>query len=111
MRRPQLCAAAELSGRLRFADTRQLGADRAGGSDIESTISSAADKFDRVDAAVTGVVTRTDHAKSLWTTVGGTLWQAVWAVFGFLVGLPREVWIVVAIIAAVLMLVYLYRQI
>jgi len=73
--------------------------------------SSAADKFDRVDAVVTGVVTRTDRAKSLWTTVGGTIWQAAWAVFGFLVGLPREVWIVVAVIAAVLMLGYLYRQI
>ena len=64
-----------------------------------------------MDAAVTGVVTRTDRAKSLWTTVGGTIWQAAWAVFGFLVGLPREVWIVVAVIAAVLMLAYLYRQI
>jgi len=83
-------------------------------SDLEKAgeiASSTADKFDRVDAAVTGVVTRTDRAKSLWTTVGGTFWQAVWAVFGFLVGLPREVWIVVAIIAAALMLGYLYRQI
>jgi hypothetical protein len=74
-------------------------------------ISSAADKFDRVDAAVTGVVTRTDRAKSLWTTVAGTIWQAAWAVFGFLIGLPKEVWIVVAVIAAALMLGFLYRQI
>lgn len=72
---------------------------------------SAAEKFDRVDGVVTAVATRKDAAKSLWTTVAGTLWQAAWGVFGFIVGLPRVVWIVVAVIAAALMLLYLYRQI
>jgi hypothetical protein len=67
--------------------------------------------FDRVDAIVSGIAYRTDRVKSLWTTVVGTIWQAAWAVFGFFVGLPRLVWLVVAVIAAVLMLVYLYRQI
>ena len=71
----------------------------------------AARTFDRVDAIVTGVAYRTDRVKSLWTTVIGTIWQAAWAVFGFLVGLPREVWFVVAVAAAALMLFYLYRQI
>ncbi|MBK8466118.1 MAG: chitosanase [Chloracidobacterium sp.] len=74
-------------------------------------ISSAADKFDRVSNAVTTITTRTDAAKSLWTTVIGTIWQAMWAIFSFLAGLPQEVWIVVAVIAAVLMVLYLYRQI
>lgn len=78
---------------------------------ISDAISSATNEFDRVDAVVTGVVTRTDRAKSLWTTVIGTISQAIWAVFGFLIGLPKVVWIVVAVIAAVLMLTYLYRQI
>jgi hypothetical protein len=32
-------------------------------------------------------------------------------VFGLIVGVPREVWLVVAVIAALLMLMYLYRQI
>jgi len=67
--------------------------------------------FDRVESTVNGIATRADAAKSLWTTVGGTLWQAVWAVFGVVAGLPREVWITVAVIAALLMLIYLYRQI
>lgn len=80
----------------------------ASGSGLLSTVE---DKFDRVESVVTGVATRTDSAKSLWTTVAGTIWQTVWAVFSFLTGLPREVWIVVAIIAAALMLTYLYRQI
>ncbi len=71
----------------------------------------AAEKFDRVDGVVTSVTTRTDRAKSLWTTVAGTVGQVLWAIFGFLAGLPREVWIVVAVIAGVLMLAYLYRQI
>lgn len=69
------------------------------------------DNFDRVDAIVTGIATRTDRVKSLWTTVFGTIWQAAWAVFGFLTGLPRVLWLAVSVIAAVLTLVYLYRQI
>ncbi|MFN2502150.1 MAG: chitosanase [Pyrinomonadaceae bacterium] len=76
-----------------------------------TAISTAVQRFDQVEGAVTGFVRRTDSAKSLWTTVGGTLWQAAWAVFGFITGLPRVVWIVVAVIAASLMLAYLYRQI
>src|ERR1043166_6704681 len=76
-----------------------------------NAISSAAENFARVDNVVTTVTSRKDAAKSLWTTVIGTIWQAVWAVFGFFAGLPKEVWIVVAMIAAALMLVYLYRQI
>jgi len=78
----------------------------AGGSPFASAVAG----FDRIDGIVTGVVTRTDRAKSLWTTVIGTLTQALWAVFGFFAGLPREVWIVVALIAAALMLLFLYRQ-
>lgn len=79
----------------------------AGGSDWTAAV----EQFDRVDNAISGVIRRTDRAKSLWTTVGGTLWQAAWAVFGFLAGLPREIWIVVAVIAAMLTVLYLYRQI
>ena len=69
-------------------------------------IGSAVEKFDRVDDAVAAVVTRKDAAKSLWTTVIGTIWQAVWAVIGFVIGLPKEVWIVVAVIAAALMFLF-----
>ena len=79
----------------------------AGGSDLLAT---AASNFDRIDGVVTSVVTRTDRAKSLWTTVIGTVSQAAWAVFGFFAGLPSEVWIVVAVIAGALMLLFLYRQ-
>ena len=76
-----------------------------------NAVGAAAEKFDSVDGVVTAVVTRTDAAKSLWTTIVGTIWQMMWGVFGFVVGLPREVWIVVALVAAVLMVLYLYRQI
>lgn len=78
---------------------------------IGAAANSAGTGFDRVEKAVNAVVTRADSAKSLWTTVAGTLWQAVWAVAGFVAGLPREVWITVAIICALLTLIYLYRQI
>jgi len=80
-------------------------------NDVESHLNCAAAKFDQVDRIVTGVVTRSDRAKSLWTTVIGTVWQSAWALFGFISGLPSEVWLVVAVIVALLMLLYLYRQI
>lgn len=67
--------------------------------------------FDRVEGVITAVATRTDSAKSLWTTIGGALTQAVWGVTGFVLGLPRYVWLVVAVMCGALALLYLYRQI
>lgn len=95
-------------------DAVSAGRGDAGKSVFETTeqvIASAAEKFDRLDNAVTTATTRTDRAKSLWTTIVGTVGQAAWAVFGFAAGLPREVWIVVAVLTCFLMLAYLYRQI
>jgi chitosanase len=68
-------------------------------------------RFDRVDRVVGTVRARSDAAKSLWTTVAGTATQMAWAVFGFVAGLPRVVWVVVAITAAALTLLYLHRQV
>lgn len=76
-----------------------------------SIYETATDVFDKVDGVVSGVVTRTDRAKSLWASVGGTLWQMLWAGIGVVAGLPREVWITVAVIAGGLTALYLYRQI
>lgn len=67
-------------------------------------------KYDRFESLVRTILTRADAAKSLWTTVAGTLWQTFWAIASFVIGLPRELWLAVAIIAAVLTLAYLYRQ-
>ena len=78
---------------------------------IRNSIDLAIEQFDRADRIVTGVAYRTDRAKSLWTTVIGTIWQTAWAIVSFLIGLPRFVWFAVAIIVAALMLFYLYRQI
>lgn len=77
---------------------------------IGKELAEAYAKYERVESAVRNIVTRADSAKSLWTTVAGTAWQAFWAVVSFFIGLPREVWLAVAIIAAVLMIIYLYRQ-
>jgi len=68
-------------------------------------------KLDQADRVITNIAVRTDQVKSLWTTVIGTFWQTAWAIFGFIVGMPRAVWLAVAVIVAVIMLVYLYRQI
>jgi hypothetical protein len=78
---------------------------------IEEKVNAAVAKYDRIEGLVESVIVRKDAAKSLWTTVVGTLSQAVWAIFGLLAGVPREVWFVVAVIAGCLMLGYLYRQI
>lgn len=78
---------------------------------IESGVNAAAERVDQADRIVNTTVTRTDKAKSLWTTVLGSIGQAAWAVAGFAAGIPREVWLVVAVIAAVLVGLYLYRQI
>lgn len=81
------------------------------GASASEIAAAAVQGFDRLDGAIATVARRTDSAKSMWTAIGGTVSQAAWAVFGFIVGLPREVWIFVALIAAALTLLYLYRQI
>jgi chitosanase len=66
--------------------------------------------FETVEGAAEQIRTRADSIKSLWATVGGTAWQAAWAVAGIFTDMPREVWIVVAVIAGILVLAYVYRQ-
>ncbi|QQS32111.1 MAG: chitosanase [Acidobacteriota bacterium] len=66
--------------------------------------------FDGIHQAAEEVRTRADSVKSLWATVGGTAWQAAWAAASALLEIPREVWIVAAVIAGVLVLAYIYRQ-
>ena len=78
---------------------------------VSEITTATGEKFDRVDRVITAAASRKDAVKSLWATVGGTISQAVWGVVGFAIGLPRIVWITVAIIAASLTLLYLYRQI
>ena len=78
---------------------------------IENVLTTATEKYDAVESVVTGVTRRADSVRSMWATVGGSIGQAVWAVFGFFAGLPREVWITVAVIAGLLLIFYLYRQI
>lgn len=78
---------------------------------IGSVVDTAAKKFDAVESVVTSVTRRADSVRSMWATVGGSIAQAAWAVFGFFAGLPREVWITVAVIAGLLLIIYLYRQI
>jgi hypothetical protein len=78
---------------------------------VEAGVNAAAARYDQVERIATTVTTRNDAAKSLWTTVIGSLTQMFWALFGLFAGVPREVWLVVAVIAAALMLMYLYRQI
>lgn len=77
---------------------------------LDDELSDAFAKYDRFESVVRTIVTRADAAKSLWTTVAGTLWQTFWAIAAFVIGLPREVWLAVAVVAAVLTLAYLYRQ-
>ena len=78
---------------------------------IETQLNAVASRVDQAERIVITTTTRTDKAKSLWATIAGTVWQMLWAVGGFLAGVPREVWLVVAIIAGVLVALFIYRQI
>lgn len=67
-----------------------------------------------IDAAVeigNAISRRADSAKSMWTTLVSVIYQTIWALIAFLIGLPKEVWLVVAIVVAAFGLYYLYRQI
>lgn len=79
--------------------------------DAKSVATATGLAIDKIDETVTGVTTRTDRVKSVWATIGGSAGQAAWAIFGFFAGLPREVWITVAVIVGILTAMFLYRQI
>jgi len=98
------------------AETRPVGsvledAQKTPLDELENSVNDAAAKYDQVGRIATSVTSRTDAAKSFWTAVIGSVTQTFWAVIGLVAGIPRQVWLVVAIIAAVLMVMYLYRQI
>ena len=78
---------------------------------IESGVGRVAARYDQAERIVTTVLTRTDAAKSLWTTVLGTLGQVFWAVGSFLSGIPRDIWLATALTALAITLLYLHRQI
>lgn len=62
------------------------------------------------DVSISATEPRTDGRRSLWTTILGSIGQAAFAVGGFVAGLPMEVWLGAALIIAVIIIVYLYRQ-
>ncbi|MGB7069628.1 MAG: chitosanase [Pyrinomonadaceae bacterium] len=66
--------------------------------------------LDAVEEMTMTMVSRKDRAKSLWTTAAGSVSQVVWGVAGFIAGVPREVWFVVAIVLAIFLLAYMWRR-
>jgi chitosanase len=78
---------------------------------LEDRVKEIAARVDQAERIVVTTATRTDKAKSLWATIAGTMWQMLWAIGGFFAGVPREVWLVVAIIAGLLAALFIYRQI
>ncbi|MGI8812142.1 MAG: chitosanase [Pyrinomonadaceae bacterium] len=78
---------------------------------VERSVYDAAREYDRADALIRAVTTRSDAAKSLWTTVAATIWQAAWAMVGFVYSVPPLIWLAAAVITATIALAYLYRQI
>jgi hypothetical protein len=80
-------------------------------SQTQETIGAASGAIDQIKIIKDALDTRTDSLKSLWTFVSQIVWQPVWAVGAFFIGLPREMWLVVAGIGALVAIYYLYRQI
>lgn len=79
--------------------------DRVQGQD-----DAAESRVDRLIDDIPSELPRRDSRRSLWTTVLGTIGQAAFAVASFVAGLPIEFWLGAALIIAVIIIVYLYRQ-
>ena len=77
----------------------------------QDAIGSVLGTVDQIKIIKDAIDSRKDGAKSLWATVLQAVYQTAWAVVAFLIGLPVEVWIVVAAIVGIVGLAYLYRQI
>ena len=78
---------------------------------IESEVNRAVETYDRVESLTKKVLVRKQSARSLWESVAGTVVQAFWAAVAFLTNIPRGVWLAVAVVAAVLMIAYLYVRV
>lgn len=76
-----------------------------------NTAKESLDKLKILKDALDTRATHTDSKKSLWSTIGQAAYQAVWAVVAFFLGIPKEVWLVVAVIVGIVGIFYLYRQI
>jgi hypothetical protein len=81
-------------------------ADRAA-SEIEGAFA----PFDRADRLIEGVLRRSSRLRSAVAAAAASIWQALWAAIGFFAGLPKWIWLAVAIICLAITLFYLYRQI
>lgn len=78
---------------------------------VQETVGEATKTFDQIKVTVDALNARKDPAKSLWTVISQIVLQPVWAIFAFLFGLPREIWLIVGITVAGFAFLYLYRQI
>jgi putative chitinase len=67
--------------------------------------------FDSGNTKITDSVKRKDAAKSTYSLIGGGIWQTILAIGAALAAIPKEIYVVLAIITGVLVAMYLYRQI
>lgn len=79
-------------------------------SKAQGTVENAAQTFDQIQSIINALGNRKDSVKSLWTLVSQIVLQPIWALLAFFLAIPTEMWIVVAIIAGVVALLYLHRQ-
>lgn len=82
-----------------------------GGYKLPETIGKAIETGNQVKEVIDLIKSGKDGKKSLWTYISQVFFQVLWAIVAFFVGLPREIWIVIAVIVAVFAFYYLYRQI
>lgn len=108
---PEMIASRQSSSAVTPSQTGTVLREGLAFDQIGDAVIQAARRLDQMETAAETIVARADAAKSLWTAVLGTLWQALWGTIGWIAGLPIEIWVTVAVIAAVLAFLYLYRQI
>lgn len=109
--KPQDASAQPTSDAPRAVQPNLLEGIIPGAREAGKVIGAAAESIDEAELIVKGIARRRDAVKSIWATVGGTAWQAIWAVFAFLIGLPGYVWLIAALAAMALVFYYLHRQI
>lgn len=79
-------------------------------SEAQGTAENAAQTYDQLQSVINTISNRKDSVKSLWTLVCQLVLQPLWALLAFFLAIPTEMWIVVAIIAGIVALLYLHRQ-
>lgn len=82
------------------------GGEFSGWETTKQLAGTAAEYFDKAEPAMNTLARRRDSAKSVWAAVG----QGFWAVLATILGVPWQVWLVIALVLVALGIFYYLRH-